>query len=235
MVVIKVTYGTDIRRITINETLSYKDLRALLKKLHHNALPAHFDIKYLDDENDKVTISSDRELAEAIEFVKTAKQPLLRVILSEGIKKEAPPAAAAPLPTPPVDTAFSPNQLLEVIEAALSSPEVHQTWETVQGTFTTCVDQAVREGRTAAHYVQQHPQFARVQHLLTERLPQAIHNDLNTTIPQLVNDIQGIFANISIPAAPRPPADAAAPTTPPVVHHAICDACEKPMVGIWYM
>lgn len=238
MVVLKVTYGSEIRRITVDDTqaFSYKDLRVLMKKLHHNALPNHFEIKYLDDENDKVTISSDRELADALQFVKTAKQPLLRITLSDPVQK------AAPVPAPAEDAtgkekvpqqatgAFSPTQLLEVIEAALSSPEVQQTWENVQDTFTTCVDQAVQEGRTAAHYVQQHPQFSRVQHLLTERLPQAIHNDFNTTLPRLINDIQAIFANIQIPIAPAAPA----PSTPQVHHHAICDACESRIVGIRY-
>lgn len=241
MVVLKVTYGSEIRRITVDDTqaFSYKDLRVLLKKLHHNTLPNHFEIKYLDDENDKVTISSDRELADALQFVKTAKQPaLLRIMLSDPVKK------AAPAPTPAAEEAkgkekesqqatgaFNPTQLLEVIEAALSSPEVQQTWENVQDTFTTCVDQAVQEGRTAAHYVQQHPQFSRVQHLLTERLPQAIHNDFNTTLPRLINDIQAIFANIHIPIAPAAPAP---PSTPQVQHHAICDACESRIVGIRY-
>ncbi|ELR24861.1 PB1 domain containing protein [Acanthamoeba castellanii str. Neff] len=244
MVVLKVTYGSEIRRITVDDTqaFSYKDLRVLLKKLHHNTLPNHFEIKYLDDENDKVTISSDRELADALQFVKTAKQPLLRIMLSDPVKKAAPAPAPAPAPAAEAPAgkekesqqatgAFSPTQLLEVIEAALSSPEVQQTWENVQDTFTTCVDQAVQEGRTAAHYVQQHPQFSRVQHLLTERLPQAIHNDFNTTLPRLINDIQAIFANIQIPIAPAAPAP---PTTPQVHHHAICDACESRIVGIRY-
>jgi next-to-BRCA1 protein 1 len=252
MVVLKVTYGNEIRRITVDDSqaFSYKDLRALLKKLHHNTLPAQFEIKYLDDENDKVTISSDRELADALQFVKTAKQPLLRLILLESAKKTAPAATPAPAPTPAAEEgkgkhkeepqqatgagAFNPAQLLEVIEAALSSPEVQQTWDTVQDTFTTCVDQAVREGRTAAHYVQQHPQFSRVQSLLTERLPQAIQNDFHTTLPQLINDIQGIFANIYSAVPPAPAAPSSTSSTSQVQHHAICDACENRIVGIRY-
>lgn len=250
MVVIKVSYNNDIRRITVDEqAMTYKDLRQLLRKLY--SLPTHFDVKYLDDEGDQVTVSSDRELTDAFNFVRSSndKHPqVLRLTLLDAAPKKK-PADAAPkveekakekeqpaAPSSGVADAFSPAQLLEVIEAALGSPEVQQTLTTVQDTFSTCVEQAVREGRTAAHYVQQHPQFNRVQRLLTERLPQAIHDDLNTTIPQLINEIQGIFANIARPQ-PVSPAPAASSTSSPgsgVRHHAICDACEAQIVGIRY-
>jgi len=262
MVVIKATHGSDIRRIAPSEgTLTFKELRRLLRKLYRSGatggLPQAFEIKYTDDENDLVTISSDAELADALAYARARPQPqILRLTLLETApsatrKNEVQtPATVAPASSSSSSSsssggAFSPAQLLETIEAALSAPEVQQTWESVQGTLNACIEQAAREGRSAAHYVQQNPQFARLQTLLTERLPAAINNDLNSTIPQLLRDIQNIFTvQLTPPAvatattAPRPTAAPPAAPVPPassnVRHCAVCDGCNAPIVGIRY-
>lgn len=252
MVVLKVTYGSDIRRVAIapEGTLTFKELRQLLRKLYRGGatggLPQAFEIKYTDDENDLVTISSDGELADALTYARASSQlQILRLTLLEA----APSATRKNEDQTPESTAsstssggaFSPAQLLETIEAALSAPEVQQTWESVQGTFNACIEQAALEGRSAAHYVQQNPQFARLQTLLTERLPAAINNDLKSTIPQLLHDVQNIFTAHPAPTATTAPRPAGAPPAAPVPpassnvrHYAICDSCNAPIVGIRY-
>jgi len=84
MVVLKITYKDDIRRVTVAEKPSLEALRALVENLFCGTLPAHFLLKYPDDEGDLVTITSERELSEAFTFAGTADNALLRIVVFEG-------------------------------------------------------------------------------------------------------------------------------------------------------
>jgi uncharacterized lipoprotein len=63
MPVLKVKYGEDTRRLTLERTPNYSELFGLLQKLFNLN---NFAIKYEDDDGDKVTITSDMELNEAV-------------------------------------------------------------------------------------------------------------------------------------------------------------------------
>lgn len=84
MVVLKISYKDDIRRVTVAEKPSLEALRALVENLFCGTLPAHFLVKYPDDEGDLVTITTERELSEAFAFAGTADNALLRLIVVEG-------------------------------------------------------------------------------------------------------------------------------------------------------
>jgi len=236
MVLAKIKFGETLRRVSLDDaSLTYNGLRQLLNALNNQTLPTDFHIKYLDDENDHITISNDLELKEAFTFARNLEQPILRLVIT----KPPPPPSSSSSKT----NQFSPSQLFEIVEAALAAPEVQNTWRTIRDDFSTCVEQVISEGRNATQAIEMHPQFTRVQSLLTERLPQAIRNDLGTTIPQLVRDIQNIFQatiqapqSSSAPVVPSspPPTKTEEPAEPPVRHHAICDSCEQPIVGIRY-
>lgn len=64
-IVLKVKFGDDTRRITLEIEPSFGELVDLLRKLYVN-LPTTFVVKYIDEDEDQVTVGSDLELNEAI-------------------------------------------------------------------------------------------------------------------------------------------------------------------------
>jgi len=77
MVVIKLQYKDDIRRVTVDHLLNFSELRTLAQSLFENSLPSSYVFKYKDDEGDLITVSSDRELSEAFRLVKD--QEIVRI------------------------------------------------------------------------------------------------------------------------------------------------------------
>lgn len=77
----KITFENEVRRITIPLNSSCSVLRTTLHNIFGPSLPENFIIKYLDDDSDRITITSDLELLEAIEFFKRQSRPLLRLHL----------------------------------------------------------------------------------------------------------------------------------------------------------
>jgi hypothetical protein len=63
-VTIKAAYKGDVRRIT-TVVSGFEPLRQLLNKMFSD-LPASFRIRYTDSDGDRVTLTSDIELTEAI-------------------------------------------------------------------------------------------------------------------------------------------------------------------------
>jgi len=74
MMIVKFKFFHDIRRCTLEpetrETVELSELTALAKALYKTKIPKHFVFKYKDDENDMVTVSCQKELDEAIRFLK---------------------------------------------------------------------------------------------------------------------------------------------------------------------
>jgi len=61
---LKIKFGDDLRRFSVSQEVSYSDLSALVSK--HFAIPAgNVLIKYVDDEEELITLGSDLELQEA--------------------------------------------------------------------------------------------------------------------------------------------------------------------------
>jgi len=69
MVSLKIRFGDDIRRISV-EKLSFRELLALLRKIFDVGLEDDIIVRYIDDEGDKVTLSSDIEFKEALNCCK---------------------------------------------------------------------------------------------------------------------------------------------------------------------
>eukprot|EP00026_Physarum_polycephalum_P006700 Phypoly_transcript_06751.p1 GENE.Phypoly_transcript_06751~~Phypoly_transcript_06751.p1 ORF type:complete len:507 (+),score=98.03 Phypoly_transcript_06751:137-1657(+) len=94
---VKVSLGDEIRRATFNGAtyVALRDLCAQLFELD----PASTVLKYQDDDGDKITVSSDGELQEALQLAKAKN--LLRLFVE----------AKAPATTPPVaDERFAGNE-----------------------------------------------------------------------------------------------------------------------------
>jgi len=64
-ILLKVKYGDDTRRLTLEKEPNFEELVELLKKLYVN-LPTPFAVKYVDEDEDQITIGSNLELSEAI-------------------------------------------------------------------------------------------------------------------------------------------------------------------------
>lgn len=114
---LKITYGTDIRRLTLKTEPSYPELQNFIKSLYAADVPNVFVIKYLDDEGDKISITNKQELSEAWEFARN-HGAILRMTIEAKATVPAPEkpkeeAAAAPAPN-----------LGNLVDEALRLPEV---------------------------------------------------------------------------------------------------------------
>jgi hypothetical protein len=73
MVYFKFQWGNEIRRLDLGRksflSVTYPQVKELALSLFGSSLPKRFALKYKDEENDLVTISSERELREALNLV----------------------------------------------------------------------------------------------------------------------------------------------------------------------
>jgi len=81
MLVVKLQFGQDIRRVTIEKAVTLIELTDLARSLFKDTLPPSFILKYKDDEGDFITVASDRELEEAFRLFK--EQGILRIMVNE--------------------------------------------------------------------------------------------------------------------------------------------------------
>eukprot|EP00321_Phaeocystis_globosa_P004751 CAMPEP_0118810170 /NCGR_PEP_ID=MMETSP1162-20130426/792_1 /TAXON_ID=33656 /ORGANISM="Phaeocystis Sp, Strain CCMP2710" /LENGTH=95 /DNA_ID=CAMNT_0006739661 /DNA_START=70 /DNA_END=353 /DNA_ORIENTATION=+ len=80
-IIIKITDGADIRRFTAStESLTFSTIYKNASEAFGLGAKA-FKLKYKDDEGDQITMSTDRELADAVAYTKTLEPPVLRLTL----------------------------------------------------------------------------------------------------------------------------------------------------------
>jgi hypothetical protein len=87
MIALKVSFKDEIRRITIEETRTFQELQATIRSIFTD-LPEVFGLKYIDEESDEITVSSDRELAEALRIQRGSNT--LRFSIDDGYKRFIP-------------------------------------------------------------------------------------------------------------------------------------------------
>lgn len=96
MVVLKIKFEEDTRRVSFEGSQTFSSLLSLLGQIFPN-LPKNVRVKYLDDDEDLVTISTDIELKEAL-TVASGKN-VLRLYLSVDEKKAEPQVEPQAKPT----------------------------------------------------------------------------------------------------------------------------------------
>jgi hypothetical protein len=105
---VKITYNNDLRRISIDNSGTFAVLHETIANLYR--IPTEdreiMEIHYIDDEGDKVCISSDIELKEALYIMQQNPQPSFRLILSLRSRNTKP--ASDSKFVPPINT--SPNK-----------------------------------------------------------------------------------------------------------------------------
>jgi hypothetical protein len=89
-ITVKLSYGDDLRRLTVDPTtFTFPQLKETIKRLYASLSSVDVDglvVKYLDDEEDLVTISSNEELVEAFNLSRDKNPPVLRLHLKEAPK-----------------------------------------------------------------------------------------------------------------------------------------------------
>jgi len=78
-IVVKAKWKDDLRRLTITKETDFVSFRALISKIFNLNISL---LKYVDDEGDEVSITSDEELKEAFRIAEIGNQTLLRVFVS---------------------------------------------------------------------------------------------------------------------------------------------------------
>lgn len=113
MVVIKVSLGEDIRRFSISVLPSFAELRSMLEKLFATNIAGVYDLKYLDSDNDQITVTSDAELVDAIGMApdQGAGNKLLRLYLVP--RGTNPSLLASVVPPKPATTEIDLTPLLQ--------------------------------------------------------------------------------------------------------------------------
>jgi len=226
--ILKVKLGEETRRITLDRLPSYADLVNVCEKLFSRS---NFVIKYTDEDNDLVTVSSDVELSEAFNVMKNQKTNVLRITLalpSESKKPETNPQAA---PFVDIDLCRLPiGQLLnpQFINTFLSNPElVSKVTELLQNI------QAQRGGNPMAELSTLFQSLGLSQATAGQPMDQVFG--------QLSSFIQDLSSNLSsmIPPqteTPKPCSDAEKKNDEGVVHAGVvCDGCgKKNFSGIRY-
>lgn len=101
--ILKVKLGDDTRRITLDRLPSYSDVMGICEKLFSRS---NFVIKYTDEDNDLVTVSSEVELSEAYNVMKTQKTNILRLTL---VVPSSPSSADAKKPENNTTSSSTPN------------------------------------------------------------------------------------------------------------------------------
>ncbi|KAJ6232223.1 hypothetical protein M0813_05144 [Anaeramoeba flamelloides] len=89
---IKVHFGNEIRRWSMQRNGSYNDLCLVLNKLFQIDVSdrKQYSLQYKDDEDEFVVFTTDLELREAIRFASTSERPLLRLFIVKAKSKKQP-------------------------------------------------------------------------------------------------------------------------------------------------
>ncbi|KAJ3439077.1 sequestosome-1 [Anaeramoeba flamelloides] len=84
-VTVKINYNQQVRRIRAKSNISLVEIYQYLDKLFSpdQITNSNHYLKYVDDEGDMITLTSELELQEALSLVKTLKPPYLRLYLEK--------------------------------------------------------------------------------------------------------------------------------------------------------
>jgi hypothetical protein len=77
--VVKIKYNEETRRITLDKVPTYQELLDLLHQLFPETVNGGFQVKYEDEDKDMITVSTDKEIVEAVNVAMKSK--VLRLTL----------------------------------------------------------------------------------------------------------------------------------------------------------
>jgi len=241
VLVLKIKFGEDTRRLTVDHAPNFQQLIALLKSLFPN-LRDPFQIKYQDDDNDLITITSDMELKESVNVASLTQSslgsPVLRLFIfvpstnvkQEETKTEIPkteqpkneqPKTEQPNPFAQFAPFLNNPQLLQTLLPLLNNPEAIQSLisQFMGGNATPSVPDITKLFQNLG---------------LSGDSPQQV-NPLTQLLnnPMVQNLLPQLFATFG--NATQGATNNATPAEESNVHSNVyCDSCESQIVGTRY-
>jgi hypothetical protein len=251
VLVLKIQFGEDVRRLSVEHAPSYQQLTALLKQLFPN-LREPFAIKYKDEDNDLITITSDLELKESVTVASVTQSslgaPCLRLFLfatpqkepvispgKEEAKAEKPRTQEVPPANPfaQFGTAFNPQLLQSFIGPLLNNPQMLQS---VVSQFLGSIGQQNAPSMPDITKLFQNLGLnTQPQQPSTPQQQQAQGEPAAQAFAQFQEFLPQLFAAFgSDPNCCNPNTNPSSPKSDDVHYGVVCDGCGAGIVGIRY-
>jgi len=149
-VVLKIKYLEDTRRITLQNVPSFQELVGITRKLYNDFDGKQIIIKYLDDDQDMVTLSSDIELQEAIHVSSKTHPPVLRLFISvvepkSALPTEAPRNSPAPLKEEPKPQSAPQIPFFDLFGNGFTDPQAMNNFPQLLQNFVSQIAQRASE------------------------------------------------------------------------------------------
>jgi len=209
--IIKASFNGDLRRISA-QAKNFAQLQQVLLNLFANVLPAAFTVKYQDDDNDFITITSDIELEEAVTLAVSKKTNILRLFIDA--KANAPEVKPAPVP----------EQKKEKEKVPEEKPKIQINPSELFAQFAPFFQN-----------LQNHPQLAQLQELAAPYIEQFVKPIFQAKCPYTGPASDEARARCPYYQKTTSAPAAAVPADPNVHVGVTCDGCNKsPIVGVRY-
>jgi len=132
VLVLKIKFGEDTRRITVEFVPNFQQLATLLEQLFPN-IQQPFQIKYMDEDQDMITITSDLELKESVNVSSVTQSsmgsPVLRLFVFSTPSQPKFQSGKEEIPTPkPQESNPFANMANTPIAQLLNNPALLQTF-----------------------------------------------------------------------------------------------------------
>lgn len=238
VLVLKIKFEEDTRRITLGKDPSYNELVVLLGQLFPNMKGNSFHLKYLDEDQDLITVTTDFELKEALGIASTQNN-LLRLFLSKkDVSAPVPPVSPASNGKEEVPPSSSTSQPIDFgFISEFLGPQVAEQLKGVFEQVSTSGNAGVEQltnlfnglGFDAASGAQT-PQ-EQFQQALSKMMQSPL---LKEFLPELISSFTGLAQQGGSPFAAAQPRTN--PTSETIVHQGVvCDGCnEQNIQGVRY-
>lgn len=253
-IVVKIKYLEDTRRVTPESLPSYDDLVTLVQKLYQPLIGKAFTLKYLDDDQDLVTLSSDFELQEALTVSSRQKPPVLRLFIN---LRSGPSAIPTQTPqTPPQNNNVPPSNPFAFLNM-FNDPQLFSNPQVIEQLVSQLKQNVGNLGQDI-NFSELLNQFQNLG--LNQQAPQNNQAPQNDQVPfqpliqQLLRNpfIMQLASSLFQQGSPCNPPATPPSTTPPTavpsnpwcvkeeepeisIHHGVvCDGCNNTITGIRY-
>lgn len=211
--VVKFKFEEETRRITTAEAPTFAYLGEVLSQLFPG-YPTGFTLKYLDDDEDMVTISSDLELKEATNMPSTQSSKVLRLFVFPKLSQDtasqsnSQPNKQTPSPTQPASSSSS--------SSSSSSPQTFPAMDPTAmfNNLQPLINQFLANPQLLALL----PQFLPLIQQFTQFTNSAVNtgtsnsnNNAKAPFPELANELTNLFRNFGINT--QPSANSASPSS----------------------